>query len=122
MPLSEFIEESWKLALYGLMVFVFILSLLYAWHNYQGSLECAEGIREARMQAVGLLNLWGEDGVVDTSKVSEDDLPENTAVSFHNAEGTLLKAVGEVETQNISLKVPVVVDGEEGYMILSVGW
>ena len=121
MALSEFIEESWKLALYAILIFSFTISLLYAWHNYQNSLEYADKLRKARMLATSLLNEWGEDGVVDTTKISEEDLPENTAVSFYTAEGRLLKALGRVDAQELSVKVPVVVDGEEGYMLLRLG-
>ena len=120
MSLSEFIEETWKLALYAILIFSFIISLLYAWHNYQGSLEYADKLMEARMLATALLNEWGKDGIVDTTKISEEDLPENTAVSFYSAEGRLLKAIGRVDAQELSVKVPVVVDGEEGYMLLKL--
>ncbi len=118
MALSEFIEESWKLTLYAILIFSFIISLLYTWHNYQSSLEYADKLREARMLATSLLNEWGEDGVVDTTKISEEDLPENTSVSFYTVEGRLLKALGQADAQELNVKVPVVVDGEEGYMLL----
>jgi hypothetical protein len=121
MALSEFIEESWKLALYAILIFSFTISLLYAWHNYQSSLEYADKLREARMLVTALLNEWGEDGVVDINKISEENLPKNAAVSFYTVEGRLLKALGQADVQELNVKVPVVVDGEEGYMLLRLG-
>jgi hypothetical protein len=122
MAMSEFVEEGWKLAIYAIIVLVFIGSLLYAWHNYQSSLGYAEKIRETRMLALALLEEWGEDGVIDLSRASEDDLPENAAVRFYAADGRLLKAVGDVEGDGITVKIPIVAGGEEGCMLLSLGW
>lgn len=90
MPAAEFLKEAWKLAFYALFVFMFLLNLLYAWNNYHASLGYAEDLREARMNTVALLNKWGEDGEIDTSKVSKDDLPENAAVALYKEDGTLI--------------------------------
>jgi hypothetical protein len=93
MPAAEFVKEAWKLALYAIFVFIFILNLLYSWNNYHDALGYAEDLREARMNAVALLNKWGEDGAIDTSKVSSDDLPDDTVVGLYTEDGTLIMTV-----------------------------
>jgi hypothetical protein len=120
MPAAEFVKEAWKLALYALLVFIFILNLLYSWSNYHSALGYADDLREARMNAVALLNTWSEDGVISSSRATSEDLPENTMVRLYRADGTLIKELNQSPVEGkskVRIKVPVVIDGQEGYMV-----
>jgi hypothetical protein len=92
-PVSEFIKESWKAVVYVLLVFIFLLNVVYVWHNYHEALGFAYHVREARMAVEAALGSWGGGGEVDLSRVSGADLPEGTVASIYYANGSLAKRV-----------------------------
>jgi hypothetical protein len=121
MPISEFIVESWRLVMYVFLAFIFVINLLYAWHNYDEAMDYAMDVREARMNAVALLNKWGDSGVISASSTSPEDLSIDAVARLYRADGTLVKEVlrspGPGGESMVRIRVPVVIDGQEGYMV-----
>lgn len=123
MPLSEAIKEQWKALLYFLMVLIFILNITYAWNNHAEAVKYSFQLREARVSLQEVLNLWGSDGRVELSRVDGNDLPAKSSASLHYHSGNLAKSVnnGAVGSNFIEIQIPLMVDGEEGYIIFLRG-
>ena len=120
--IGEGISELWKSVSYFIMVIFFILAVATAFLNVTKQSEESIALGKAGASLAYAVARWEDSpGCINSSKVSSADLPENSGASIYRINGTLVSQVSRGSTINpVTLKVPVVVDGDEGYIIFEV--
>ena len=120
--IGEGISELWKSLSYFIMVIFFILAVATAFLSIAEQSEESIALGKAGASLAYAVARWEDSpGCINSSKVSSADLPENSSASIYRIDGALVSQVSRGSTINpVTLKVPVVVDGEEGYIIFEV--
>jgi len=120
--IGEGISELWKSLSYFIMVIFFILAVATAFLSIAEQSEESIALGKAGASLAYAVARWEDSpGCINSSKVSYADLPENSSASIYRIDGALVSQVSRGSTINpVTLKVPVVVDGEEGYIIFEV--
>ena len=120
--IEEGIPELWKTVSYYFLIIFFILAVVVAFLTVTKQSEESITLRKAGVSLTHAISKWeSSPGCISTSKVSSSDLPGNSRASIYRADGTLVSQVtsGHV-TDPVVVKVPIVVDGEEGYIVFEV--
>ena len=120
--MEESLSELWKMLSYFLIIAFFIVSAALAFVSITAQSKEALTLRQAKVATALALSKWETSpGNISSSLVSSSDLPEGSRVRVYLEDGTLVAEAERGKLRDpLSLKVPVCVDGQEGYLVLEL--